>query len=849
MLLFLFLAVTLLGRAAETESPQPAACKPGGFAILRFGNGPEARGKADGNFNVFFDAANYQDNAFDTALRAAMSDWTGAGGANWRYTFAGYTNAGADSRDGLLYASHGGRTFESGTLAVTLISAFADTGQIVDADIFVNPTFSFAAGSLPGDFDFQSVVLHEMGHALGLDHNDGCYQTRTVMQSALARGAQFRSLMPPEIDGVRYLYGGSGTGPGGGGGGGSGGGVSASPSSLAFSGVAGGPAPDSQAITIAGIAGTPFTALASTFGGGNWLSATPASGAAPGAVTVAIDTSALAAGFYTGRITINSQGISSDVTISLNLAAPAVTTLTVNPTLLTFSAVLGGLPPTLRTINLTGSTALPWTATASTSSGGSWLRVSPPNGTIPGALSVSVSHAGLAVGAYAGRITVAGGGLTREAVVQLEITNLPLLLIEPARISLSGRSGSTVPACANIAIRGSSGLPLDWTASAGASWLSVLPGSGRGPSIISVCAAAGSLAPGSYTANLAVSAPASNSPQTVSVAFAVTGAVAVTDGGVVSAATFAPGQPIAAGQLVSVFGFNLCSQTTAAESFPLPIDLDNCRVQIGGFPARLLYVSPGQLNLLTPGGLSFAIGSTTTLTVFNGNFSSLPVRVPVVRQAPGVFSLLGNGRGAGAITHRDGSPVSRAAPLAAGEAFSIYMTGIGPLDPNIADGTAAPTEPLSHASSSIRVLLDGQGATLLFAGAAPGFAGLHQIVAIAPDSLTRRFPELVVEVEGAPSNHTTAGGPSVLDISPASVPPGADATVIVRGINLASSSALRIGAENLPVALTADELLQTLRVTIPARLLTPGATLSLSVVDVESPGEHPSNSLQLAVGR
>ncbi len=837
MIPILFLGLAVWARAADVATPAPQSlCKSGGFSVLTLDNAVEVRGKADAKFDVSLDAFEYQGNDFDAALRSAMSAWSGVSGSRWRYAFAGYASTSASSRDGAMTVSRGGTSFPAGVLAVTVLSAVASSGQIVDADIFVNPTFSFGAG----DYDFESVVLHEMGHGLGLDHNDNCTASRTVMQSTIGRGVQSRSLLSPEVEGVRYLY---PAGSGGGGGGGSGGGVAASPSVLSFSAVAGGAPPPSQSIAISGTTGTPWTAAAS---GGAWLGVSPAAGTAPALLSVTVSTAGLAAGFYTARVTVSSQGTSSDVAVSLNLQSPSVTTLELAPGSVAFSAVVGGVAPVAQPATLSGSTGLAWTAAASTSNGSGWLRISPASGTVPGALSISVSTTGLAPDTYRGAVTVSGGGLSRTLSVQLEVAAQPRLVLEPATLFLSGRAASNVPACASIAVTASGGLPLDWTAASNASWLAVFPSSGRSPASSSLCASSGSLPAGNYNGAVTFSAAASNSLQTLAVSFSVTPSVAVSDGGVVNAATFAPGQPIAAGEILSIFGSNLCATTASAASFPLPGEIAGCRALIGGLAARLLYVSPGQINLVAPGALAAFTGASTTLTVYNDRLVTPAVRVPVARQAPGVFTLLGAGRGAAAMTHVDGSVVSRAAPLGAGDAFSVYLTGIGPLDPPVADGAPAPSsEPLSRATSVVRLLLDGQEASLLFAGASPGFAGLHVVVATAPAALARRFPEVVVEVQGAASNRTTAGGASLLDVSPASVRAGSDAEVVLRGINLASSSGVAIGRETLPAALSAGEL-QNLRVTIPARLLTAGS-LALAVIDHEAPAEHPSNTVLLRV--
>ncbi|MBM4343964.1 MAG: matrixin family metalloprotease [Deltaproteobacteria bacterium] len=63
--------------------------------------------------------------------------------------------------------------FGAQVVAMTVVSAAASTGEIVDADIALHTaTFGFCLGSCaPGQFDVAAVVQHEAGHFAGLDHS------------------------------------------------------------------------------------------------------------------------------------------------------------------------------------------------------------------------------------------------------------------------------------------------------------------------------------------------------------------------------------------------------------------------------------------------------------------------------------------------------------------------------------------------------------------------------------------------------------------------------------------------------------------------------------------------------
>jgi uncharacterized protein (TIGR03437 family) len=104
--------------------------------------------------------------------------------------------------------------------------------------------------------------------------------------------------------------------------------------------------------------------------------------------------------------------------------------------------------------------------------------------------------------------------------------------------------------------------------------------------------------------------------------------------------------------------------------------------------------------------------------------------------APGVFTLPPGGLGNGAIIHQDGSLVTTLNPAQAGETVSVFVTGLGAVNPTISDGAAGPSNPLSYTSNTITADITGTAATVTYAGLAPGFAGLYQVNVTIPAGLT-----------------------------------------------------------------------------------------------------------------
>jgi uncharacterized protein (TIGR03437 family) len=204
--------------------------------------------------------------------------------------------------------------------------------------------------------------------------------------------------------------------------------------------------------------------------------------------------------------------------------------------------------------------------------------------------------------------------------------------------------------------------------------------------------------------------------------------------GVLNGASFAPtGNPIAPGQFVALFGTGLGPATPViASGTPFPASLGGVSVTIQGRPAPLYFVSSGQISALVPFATS---GTNAEIVVLNGTTESNRVTVPVARTSPGIYSNSQNGIGAGAILKADFSIVSTANPVRRGDTVLIYLTGLGGLSNVLSDGAAASTTVLNRVTDTVNVYIGGRRATVSFAGAAPGFAGLYQINVSVPTDI------------------------------------------------------------------------------------------------------------------
>ncbi len=103
-------------------------------------------------------------------------------------------------------ASYHGREFGRGVLAVTITSIDGD--ERLESDIVVNSGeyWDVYPGVPQIRHDFRRVVMHELGHLLGLDHPDEAKPAQTVTALMNAHVSDVESLQADDIAGARALY-------------------------------------------------------------------------------------------------------------------------------------------------------------------------------------------------------------------------------------------------------------------------------------------------------------------------------------------------------------------------------------------------------------------------------------------------------------------------------------------------------------------------------------------------------------------------------------------------------------------------------------------------------------------
>jgi hypothetical protein len=302
--------------------------------------------------------------------------------------------------------------------------------------------------------------------------------------------------------------------------------LSVSPSSLSFSGTAGGSSPAAKTLTVTNSGGGTMNWTASE--SASWLSVSPASGTNNGTITVTPSITGLAAGTYTTDVTVTATGAGGSpktipVTFTVDPATPP--TLTVSPTSLSFTATQGGSNPAAKTLSVsnTGGGSMDWTAT----DGAAWLSLSPTSGTNAGTITVTPSISGLAAGTYTTDITVTASGATGSpktipVTLTVDPPTPPALSVTPTSLSFSATQGGSDPAAKTLSVSNTGGDTMDWTASESATWLSVSPTSGTNAGTITVTPSISGLAAGTYTTDVTVTATgATGSPKTIPVTLTV----------------------------------------------------------------------------------------------------------------------------------------------------------------------------------------------------------------------------------------------------------------------------------------------------------------------------------------
>jgi len=209
-------------------------------------------------------------------------------------------------------------------------------------------------------------------------------------------------------------------------------------------------------------------------------------------------------------------------------------------------------------------------------------------------------------------------------------------------------------------------------------------------------------------------------------------------------------ETLAPNTIATIYGTGLAWVTRAMNpndihggTLPTVLSGTGVHVIVGGIVANIYYVSPTQINFLVPASL---LPAASNVQVVLDSTSGPLVPVQIAAASPALFQLDAQNAIA---TRPDGSLITPDAPASAGDIVILYATGLGQTVPT-AEYSQLPTQAASLKLPGFQILLDGSPvdpAAILYAGIAPGFAGLYQINLNIPPA-TGPNPEIRIGFDG-----------------------------------------------------------------------------------------------------
>ena len=220
----------------------------------------------------------------------------------------------------------------------------------------------------------------------------------------------------------------------------------------------------------------------------------------------------------------------------------------------------------------------------------------------------------------------------------------------------------------------------------------------------------------------------------------------------VPATTYIPGF-IARGSLISIFGVDFTDTTAIATTVPLPTELGGVTVTIGGEKAKLLYVSPGQINLQVPDALA-NMEQDTVIFSTRPYPQSIFGKISIFDTSPGLFSANSDGTGAAAasVIYVTGTTLRYdvAATCLPGQRCTTK-----PIDVRAADNVFLELygSGIRYYHSLIQAEIAGIEAEVTYGGAHCCFVGVDQVNVKIPKILVARGEvDLRLIVDGNPAN-------------------------------------------------------------------------------------------------
>ena len=203
---------------------------------------------------------------------------------------------------------------------------------------------------------------------------------------------------------------------------------------------------------------------------------------------------------------------------------------------------------------------------------------------------------------------------------------------------------------------------------------------------------------------------------------------------------------VAPGGLVTISGSNLGAGVSGG-GIPLPTFLGGACLTVNGVLAPISYLSPTTIQAQLP----FTVSGSSTLTLHGPGGLSNGFSFSPLATAPAIFrsGTAGDLTGIPTVVRGDnGELVTFSNPVHQNSGLTVYLTGMGVTNPQVAAGAAGPSSDLATVLTEPEVTLGGMSLSVEYAGLAPGMVGVYQLNVRVPFSVPQGDSVPFVIIQG-----------------------------------------------------------------------------------------------------
>jgi uncharacterized protein (TIGR03437 family) len=181
-----------------------------------------------------------------------------------------------------------------------------------------------------------------------------------------------------------------------------------------------------------------------------------------------------------------------------------------------------------------------------------------------------------------------------------------------------------------------------------------------------------------------------------------------------------------------------------------PLEFEGVSIRINGQPAPLFALASmegfQQINFQVP--FDVASFSQASVEITNNGSTTTLSNIPVLPAKPRIFEIPINDKVYAAALHLDYSLVEPAAPARPGEIILLFLTGLGPTDPEVATNLPGPVPPAATVLQPT-VRLAGAEQQVLGSFYAPQLTSVYQINLRIQEDTAPGEHEIEAFIEGA----------------------------------------------------------------------------------------------------